>query len=141
MKLFQQFFQKRSVRARRSLGTFNRSFENLEPRLAFDVDLSVTISNGQNTYVPGSDKVDTIIVQNSGSDAVTNARVIAPLPDGILSATWAGLGSPGANVPASGSSGNGDALNTLISLPAGGCLLYTSPSPRDLSTSRMPSSA
>ena len=24
---------------------------------------------------------------------------------------------------------------------AGGCLLYTSPSPRDLSTSRMPSSA
>ena len=29
----------------------------------------------------------------------------------------------------------GDARNTL------GCLLYTSPSPRDLSTSRMPSSA
>ena len=26
-------------------------------------------------------------------------------------------------------------------LPAGDCLLYTSPSPRDLSTSRMPSSA
>ena len=25
--------------------------------------------------------------------------------------------------------------------PGGGCLLYTSPSPRDLSTSRMPSSA
>ena len=25
--------------------------------------------------------------------------------------------------------------------PASGCLLYTSPSPRDLSTSRMPSSA
>ena len=125
MKLFQQFFQKRSVRARRSLGPFNRSFENLEPRLAFDVDLSVAISNGQNTYVPGSAKVDTIIVQNSGSDAVTNARVVAPLPDGILSATWAGLGSPGANVPASGSSGNGDALNTLISLPAGGTAIFT----------------
>ena len=26
-------------------------------------------------------------------------------------------------------------------MPSGGCLLYTSPSPRDLSTSRMPSSA
>ena len=32
---------------------------------------------------------------------------------------------------------NGAGKSTLISL----CLLYTSPSPRDLSTSRMPSSA
>ena len=30
---------------------------------------------------------------------------------------------------------------TLMSLKNNGCLLYTSPSPRDLSTSRMPSSA
>ena len=30
---------------------------------------------------------------------------------------------------------------TGIEMPAGSCLLYTSPSPRDLSTSRMPSSA
>lgn len=125
MKLFQQFFQKRSVRARRSLGPFIRSFENLEPRLAFDVDLSVTISNGQNTYVPGSERKDTVIVQNLGSDAVTNAQVVAPLPDGILSATWAGLGSPGANVPASGSSSNGYALKTFISLPAGGTAVFT----------------
>ena len=95
MKLFQQFFQKRTVRARRSLGSFNRLFENLEPRLAFDVDLSVSISSGQNTYVPGSGKVDTIIVQNLGSEAVTNARVVALLTDGILSATWVGQGSPG----------------------------------------------
>ena len=35
-------------------------------------------------------------------------------------------------------------VNNLVersSLPADACLLYTSPSPRDLSTSRMPSSA
>ena len=31
--------------------------------------------------------------------------------------------------------------NTFILVEALGCLLYTSPSPRDLSTSRMPSSA
>ena len=31
--------------------------------------------------------------------------------------------------------------NKYIRTPVGGCLLYTSPSPRDLSTSRMPSSA
>ena len=31
--------------------------------------------------------------------------------------------------------------NTISGDPGGTCLLYTSPSPRDLSTSRMPSSA
>ena len=31
--------------------------------------------------------------------------------------------------------------NVQLSAPISGCLLYTSPSPRDLSTSRMPSSA
>ena len=79
MKLFQQFFNKRFERTRYSNRSSHRSFENLEPRLAFDVDLSVSITNGQNTYVPGSDKVDTIIVQNLGSEAVTNARVVASI--------------------------------------------------------------
>ena len=45
--------------------------------------------------------------------------------------------------------GNGKPVETEIQFPRGtlvsglfgGCLLYTSPSPRDLSTSRMPSSA
>ena len=125
MQLFKQFFQKRSVRARRSLGPFNRSFENLEPRLAFDVDLSVTINNGQNTYVPGSEKVDTIIVQNLGSEAVANAPVVVPLPEGVLSASWTGQGSPGATVPVSGSSDSDDAMNTFVSLPAGGTAIFT----------------
>ena len=35
----------------------------------------------------------------------------------------------------------GDYSLTIGNAPPGGCLLYTSPSPRDLSTSRMPSSA
>ena len=32
-------------------------------------------------------------------------------------------------------------IRGFMPIPLGGCLLYTSPSPRDLSTSRMPSSA
>ena len=36
---------------------------------------------------------------------------------------------------------NGAGKSTLIKVLSGVCLLYTSPSPRDLSTSRMPSSA
>ena len=125
MKLFQQIFYKRFERTRHSSRSSHRSFENLEPRLAFDVDLSVTISSGQNTYVPGSDKVDTVIVQNLGLDAVTNARVVARLPNGILSSTWVGQGSPGTNVPASGGSTSVDAMNTFVSLPAGGTAIFT----------------
>ena len=125
MKLFQRFFYKRFERTRHSSRSAHRSFENLEPRLAFDVDLSVSITNGQNTYVPGSDKVDTVIVQNLGSETVTNARVVVPLPDGILSATWVGQGSSEANVPVSGSSDSIDAMNAVISLPAGGTAIFT----------------
>ena len=125
MQLFQRFFQKQFVRRRRSTQFSHQSFENLEPRLAFDVDLSVAIHSGQNTYVPGSDKVDTIIVQNLGSEAVTNARVIVPLPEGVLSASWTGQGSLGATVALNGSSTNDDAMNTFVSLPAGGAAIFT----------------
>ena len=38
-------------------------------------------------------------------------------------------------------SGKMDQANTYLDIQSGSCLLYTSPSPRDLSTSRMPSSA
>ena len=37
--------------------------------------------------------------------------------------------------------GIGEVWQQLEPVEVGGCLLYTSPSPRDLSTSRMPSSA
>ena len=125
MQLFQRFFQKQFVRRRRPARSSYKSFENLEPRLAFDVDLSVAIHSGQNTYVPGFDKVDTIIVQNLGSEAVTNARVVVPLPEGVLSASWTGQGSPGSTVSLNGSSTNDDSMNTFVSLPAGGAAIFT----------------
>lgn len=128
MQLFKQFFQKRSVRARRSRGFLDRSFENLEPRLAFDVDLSVAIHSGQNTYVPGSDKVDTIIVQNLGSEAVADARVVVPLPEGVLSASWTGQGSQGSEESTfapNGSSTSENAMDTSVSLAAGGAVIFT----------------
>ena len=59
-------------------------------------------------------------------------------PEKFVSAAWlsARLGKPGLRVVES----DEDAyLYDIGHIP--GCLLYTSPSPRDLSTSRMPSSA
>ena len=48
---------------------------------------------------------------------------------------WKSLGSPKKFNLLEFGAGNGEMMKVII------CLLYTSPSPRDLSTSRMPSSA
>ena len=67
----------------------------------------------------------------------------------IISFITGSISSSVANLPVSSSSGGetfrfegATPVRTPISAgPIYGCLLYTSPSPRDLSTSRMPSSA
>ena len=67
---------------------------------------------------------------------------IAPGPYSFFAAGNAGVAAYGVYVS---SQNNGGAQNILEATTASsnyaGCLLYTSPSPRDLSTSRMPSSA
>ena len=45
------------------------------------------------------------------------------------------------NMPGAERKPNGEPTRLLLSLKAWGCLLYTSPSPRDYAASRMPSSA
>ena len=67
-----------------------------------------------------------------GGDEVDVALVIAiySLGAGVVGPFWGGL-----------SDRIGRKRVLMICLFGGGCLLYTSPSPRDLSTSRMPSSA
>ena len=80
-------------------------------------------------------------------DAFLNATVDAALALGffVTAAEAAGLGA----APLSSLRDNIDAVADILGMPAGvfpiagvmACLLYTSPSPRDLSTSRMPSSA
>ena len=110
---------------------------------------SVTLNtDGTFTYTPptgfqGTDTFDYTIVDPSGAtdDATVTLNVIAdPDPtandepnatDDLASAV---AGTPAtANLLANDTDPNGDVLTI--------CLLYTSPSPRDLSTSRMPSSA
>ena len=51
------------------------------------------------------------------------------------------MGSPTSKMMMNGSSDNRDHNSYLLRRQNSACLLYTSPSPRDLSTSRMPSSA
>ena len=51
------------------------------------------------------------------------------------------LGTNAYKILATQGYGDGGALESFLNTNARYCLLYTSPSPRDLSTSRMPSSA
>ena len=74
--------------------------------------------------------VDSIYVSRLGTDALTAVSLAYPLQ----------------NVVTSVAVGIGVGISSAIAIHLGAgrkesCLLYTSPSPRDLSTSRMPSSA
>lgn len=100
--------------------------ESLERRLAFDVDLAVTVADGISTYRPGGESVQTVIVTNVGPTAVTGARVVAPLPVGVTSATWvAEVGLGASAVPVSGVSGGGDALLAVVDIPAGQAVMFS----------------
>lgn len=100
--------------------------ESLERRLAFDVDLAVAIQDGVATYQPGTESVHTVIITNDGPDDVTGARVVAPLPTGVTSASWTAQYSPGgASGATSGSSSDDEIVNEFINLPAGGSVILT----------------
>jgi uncharacterized repeat protein (TIGR01451 family) len=72
--------------------------ESLERRLAFDVDLAVAIQDGVATYQPGTESVHTVIITNDGPDDANGARVVAPLPTGVTSASWTAQYSPGGGI-------------------------------------------
>lgn len=99
--------------------------ESLERRLAFDVDLAVTVTDGVAVYQPGTESVQTVIVTNVGTTDVIGGRVVAPLPVGIDSATWVAEYGDGANGSVSGVSGGGDALVALVDIPAGQAAIFS----------------
>ena len=100
--------------------------ESLERRLAFDVDLAVAIQDGVATYQPGTESVHTVIITNDGPDDANGARIVAPLPTGVNSASWTAQYSPGgASGATSGSSSEEEIVNEFINLPAGGSVILT----------------
>ncbi|MDX8512107.1 prealbumin-like fold domain-containing protein [Mesorhizobium captivum] len=87
-------------------------------------DLSITKSNGSNTYVPGADVVYTIVVTNNGPDDVQNALVNDPLPSGFSSASWT-CGSPTGGASCGVASGTGAIAGAPVDLPNGASVTFT----------------
>ena len=132
---------------------------------------TLTVGESGGDLVIGADSLKANVVKTNGSPTrhtvTTPGTTSWTVPAGVTSVEYlvvAGGGSGGSSYGTAGGGGAGGVrTGTLSVIPgsshtitvgaggaartsgnpaqAGACLLYTSPSPRDLSTSRMPSSA
>ena len=83
-------------------------------------DLSITVTDGVTTAVPGGSVTYTITASNAGPSSVTGATVADTFP-AALTATWTAVGAGGGIATTSGS-GN---INDTVDLPAGASVTYT----------------
>ena len=86
--------------------------------IRFPADLSITKTNGQTTYVPGTNVVYTITVRNNGPFTAVGAKVTDVLPSGISTANWSCSASAGGSCTASGAGGIDDTINLAVNATA-----------------------
>src|SRR5262249_36562866 len=86
------------------------------------VDLSVTITDGVTSAVPGGRVTYTIKVKNNGPNATTGAAVADNLPAAITSATFTSHASGGATGNTPNGAGN---IADTVNLPVGAQIVYT----------------
>src|SRR6516165_2476638 len=86
-------------------------------------DLSVTMTDGKTTVVPGTSDTYTIVVSNAGPNDVTGASVADLLPAGVNGATWTATGSTGGGSVSGPTSGIGD-LATTVDLPVNASVTF-----------------
>ena len=85
-------------------------------------DLSISISNGSASAIPGTTTIYTILVTNKGSAALTNVKISDLFPSSLSNITWLCMASPGSLCQTGNGSGN---LNALANLAAGGTATLT----------------
>lgn len=83
--------------------------------------LSITKTDGQGTYVPGTSTTYTIVATNAGPSFLVGGTVSDPLPAQVSSATWTAVYSVGSSGPASGSG----PLNEIVNLAPLGTATFT----------------
>ena len=83
-------------------------------------DLSIVMTDGVTSAVPGQTVTYTIVASNAGPNSVTGARVTDTFP-ASLSCAWTCVGANGGGCTATGSGNISDTVN----LPMGGSVTYT----------------
>ena len=83
---------------------------------------------------------DSIVLIVDASLACAGAGILVIVVDALMAQLWAVLTALEVDAPQARAGADWMCLVLMVDAPMT-CLLYTSPSPRDLSTSRMPSSA
>ncbi|MFV0564583.1 MAG: hypothetical protein ACK5NB_01985 [Flavobacteriaceae bacterium] len=93
--------------------------------LGAEADLSITKTDGVDTYMPGTTVTYTIVVSNAGPDTVTDASVVDAVPTGIPAAnvSYTAVVSTGSTTNVTGTQTGG--INDLVTLPVNGTVTYT----------------
>lgn len=85
-------------------------------------DLSISISNGSGSAIPGTTTIYTILVTNKGSAALTSVKISDLFPSNLTNITWLCMASPGSLCQTGNGTGN---VNALANLAAGGTATLT----------------
>lgn len=89
--------------------------------IQFPSDLSITKTDGSDTYEPGTSVTYTIVVSNAGPFAASDVTVSDPLPAGITTASWTCTPAGSASCTANGTGGINDGA---VSIPVNGSVTY-----------------
>jgi uncharacterized repeat protein (TIGR01451 family) len=95
--------------------------EFLEQRALMAADLGITLSDGLDFYLPGSQTAYVLTVVNTGDATASKAALTSSLPAGISQATWTAAYSGGGSGPVVGAG----SLNESLNLPAGAQATFT----------------
>ncbi len=90
----------------------------------YNPDLTITKTDGQTSYVPGTSVTYTIVVSNVGNGDAIGATVSDTRPSEVTSWTWVCTDQSGGASGCDSYSGSGD-FNDVVNLPAGASITYT----------------
>ena len=122
IKLEKKFKQTDSDYIKKFESTINSGMEAAQKELAAAIE-----SGDAKAQVEANKRIATLAFENAKLDAAKEGREVKPQKEKSVNLSQGNVNQP--------------AMDDPINPDPRACLLYTSPSPRDLSTSRMPSSA
>jgi uncharacterized repeat protein (TIGR01451 family) len=85
-------------------------------------DLSISISNGSASAIPGTTTIYTILVTNKGPALLSSVKISDQFPSSLTNITWLCMASPGSLCQTGNGTGN---VNALANLVAGGTATLT----------------